>query len=180
MFASLRHWLGARKRRKEVSEKLFGAVVTQSRRREFYMEYGVPDTLDGRYDMLVVHVALLMIRLQQEPDGKKLCQSLFDRFFRDMERSLREIGVGDLSVPRHMKRMMRGFNGRAERYRMAFRDSSPEMLEEAVRKNIYGDDAATDSEAAQKMVRYIVRTFSYLQSQDGGALSSGNARFLHP
>ncbi|MEM8833425.1 MAG: ubiquinol-cytochrome C chaperone family protein, partial [Pseudomonadota bacterium] len=100
-----------KKHRKERARELYAAAVDQSRHPVFYEKLGVPDSVDGRFDMIALHCSILMLRLNRAGENK-LSQSLFDVFFKTMDRSLREMGVGDLSVPKHMKRMMKGFNGR--------------------------------------------------------------------
>ena len=92
--------------------------MAQARQPVFYESYGVPDSVDGRFEMIALHCYLLMRRLQAAGD-KALSQKLFDIFFVSMDQSLREMGVGDLAVPKHMKRMMNGFNGRADGYEQA-------------------------------------------------------------
>src|SRR5688572_22981726 len=95
-----------RNKAKPTIERLYGAIVAQARNPTFYSTYGVPDTLDGRFDMLVLHVALFFRRTKSESDQvRALGQDVFDRFCSDMDRSLREIGFGDAGVPRQMRRM---------------------------------------------------------------------------
>src|SRR5690242_9073061 len=86
---------------------LYGAIVAQARAPAFYMNYGVPDTLDGRFELLVLHAFLYFRRLKREPaaEAGEAGQAVFDLMFLDMDRSLRELGVGDLSVPKKIKRM---------------------------------------------------------------------------
>src|SRR6476620_11735781 len=80
---------------------VYGAIVSQSRQPIFYEKWGVPDTVTGRFDMISVHMALLFRRLRQEKKaGTEFSQAVFDLFFKDMDRSLREMGVGDLGVPK--------------------------------------------------------------------------------
>src|SRR3974390_245218 len=81
---------------------LYGAIVAQARLPSFYLIYGVPDTVEGRFDMIVMHLALVLRRLARERELGSLGQGVFDRFCRDMDHNLREMGVGDLSVPKHM------------------------------------------------------------------------------
>jgi cytochrome b pre-mRNA-processing protein 3 len=81
-------------------DDLYGAIVAQSRHAAFYIGYGVPDTIDGRFDLIVLHMVLLLARLDRGgPSARDLGQSLFDRFCRDLDANLREMGVGDLAVP---------------------------------------------------------------------------------
>jgi len=89
-------------------DDLYGAIVAQSRRAAFYIGYGVPDTIEGRFDLIVLHVVLLLARLDRGgPSARDLGQNLFDLFCRDLDANLREMGVGDLAVPKRMQ----GFAG---------------------------------------------------------------------
>src|SRR5215471_8437663 len=82
-------------------DALYGAIVAQARLPGFYLTYEVPDTVEGRFDMIVLHLVLLFRRLAREPESvPALAQGVFDRFCRDMDHNLREMGVGDLSVPK--------------------------------------------------------------------------------
>lgn len=107
-----------RKSRAKTAQRLYQAALAQARRRIFYTEYAVPDTVDGRYEVIVLHVYQIMEGLRKNgTEGEKILQPLFDCMFRDFEYAAREMGIGDLSIPRHMKRMMQGFHGRATSYR---------------------------------------------------------------
>ena len=89
----------------------------------FYRALGVPDTLDGRFDLVALHAFLLIHRLQDAPDpGPALAQAVFDAMFSDMDNNLREIGVSDLSVGKRMRAMWEAFHGRAKVYATAIRD----------------------------------------------------------
>ena len=84
---------------------------------ELFEACGIPDTLDGRFDALALHAALMIDRLRHEPDGEALSQAFFDAMFRHLDLTLREIGVQDLGVGRRIKIMAEGFHGRALAYR---------------------------------------------------------------
>lgn len=118
-----------------------------SRDPRYYEECGVPDTIDGHFDMLVWHVALVMKRFQSEGQwGEDASQVLFDVMFVNIDRNLREAGIGDLGVPRHMRRMMKGFNGRALHYRDALENNDMSALDDSVRRNIFGTVDHPDKE----------------------------------
>src|SRR5262245_12775002 len=94
---------------------LYGAIVTQSRDPRFYQGYAVPDTVLGRFDLILLHLALVLRRLRAgEGPARDLAQHLFDTFCRDMDHNLREMGVGDQGVPRQMRRVGEAFYGRAQ------------------------------------------------------------------
>jgi cytochrome b pre-mRNA-processing protein 3 len=115
----------------------------------FYAGYGVPDTVEGRLEMIMLHAALLLHRV--EPEGeplRALGQSVFDRFCQDMDDNLREMGVGDLAVPRQMQRIASAFYGRARAYRAALAARDPARLVETLRRSIYAGQPAAQPFAA--------------------------------
>lgn len=126
-----------RAHRKKQAAHLYEAATEQSRQSVFYESLGVPDSVDGRFEMLVLHCSVIIYRLKNI--GKtKLSQSLFDKLFKQVDPMLREMGVGDLSVPKHMKRMMQGFNGRIINYTEAIEKNDKNKLEKALVRNVYG------------------------------------------
>lgn len=160
------------------AESLYEQAVAQAREPVFYESYGVPDTIDGRFDLITLHVFLLMSRLLEEGrEGRTLAQKIFDVMFRDMDRSLREIGIGDLSLPKHVKRMMKGFNGRANMYRQAMADAAPGALEEALKRNLYGSLEAPPEDMVQMMAVYIYESADWLGEQKLDALAAGQVSF---
>jgi cytochrome b pre-mRNA-processing protein 3 len=140
--------------RKKKAIALYEALRAQSRLPIFYERYAVPDTVDGRFEMLAVHCYLVMRRLNAAGE-KKLAQKLFDVFFRQIEKNLREMGIGDLGVPKHMKRMMNGFNGRASHYEAAILTDNDTELKQAIRQNIYGTVDTPNDQAMLYMCAYI-------------------------
>src|ERR1044072_3871109 len=108
---------------------LYGAIVTQSRDPRFYGSFGVPDTVLGRFDLLLLHLLLLLRRLRAgEGPARDLAQHLFDAFCRDMDDNLREMGIGDQGGPRQMRRVGEAFYGRAQAYDAALAARSNETL----------------------------------------------------
>ena len=128
-----------RNRHAATIDALYGTIVAQARSPSFYRDYGVPDTVNGRFEMVVLHLALLLRRLEGEPseDGRLVSQGLFDRFCADMDGNLREMGVGDLKVPKEMKRMGEAFFGRVGVYRTALAERGDEKLVAAVARNVF-------------------------------------------
>src|SRR6476619_3386491 len=94
-------------------EAIYGMIVTQAREPLFYRDLGVPDTVNGRFDLLLLHLWLVLRRLKSVEAGTGLSQTLFDRFCDDMDANLREMGVGDLTVPKRMQAFAEAFYGRA-------------------------------------------------------------------
>src|SRR6478752_5177951 len=105
-----------RNARQDTISTLYGTIVAQARLPCFYREYGVPDTVNGRFDLLVLHIAFVLDRLADDPELRHLGQAIFDLFCKDMDHNLREMGVGDLSVPKEMQRIGEAFYGRAQAF----------------------------------------------------------------
>jgi len=159
-----------------VANRLYNTIAAQSRQPSFYLDAGVPDTLDGRFDMIVLNAFLVMHRLAGEGDeAEKLSQALFDEMFRDMDRQLREMGVGDMGIGRRVRAMGKAFLGRVEAYHKALEDE-PGVLEEALLRNLYrGDEAARNGAAL--VARYVRAEAAWLAAQPLEALMEGEVRF---
>jgi cytochrome b pre-mRNA-processing protein 3 len=160
---------------------LYEAIVTQARLPGFYRDRGVPDTLDGRFDMIVLHAFLVLHRLKRDGHAQgPVGQALFDLMFADMDASLREIGVGDLSVGKKVKQMARAFYGRAAAYDAALADGAAAALEDALRRNLYGTVAAPDRADLAAMAGYVRFQAQALAAQDVKAILAGRLRFAPP
>lgn len=110
-------WMKARKVQKETAHTLYLACVKQARHASFYKEYGVADTAAGRFEMICVHASLVLEFLYTHKKDK-LAQMFFDVMFRDLDRNLREEGVGDLAIPKRIKKMMKHLKGCHTSYKM--------------------------------------------------------------
>ena len=117
------------------AESLYEGLVKQARQPIFYAELGVPDTVDGRFEMILMHVFPIMRDLRDRGE-RETSQALYDVMFVDMDRACREMGIGDLSVKKHMRRMMKAFNGRLTAYDESIGDR-PALIA-ALRRNVYG------------------------------------------
>ncbi len=156
---------------------LYGMIVAQARRPVFYSDYEVADVVNGRFDLLLAHVALLVDRLMREKAGHEAGQALFDLFCADMDDNLREMGIGDLSVPKHMKRVGEAFYGRAEAYRDALAQDGNAALVEALTRNVY---AGGTQDAAARLATYIRKTAGELARQPVEAIAAGKVSFPDP
>ncbi len=137
--------------RQEAALALYAVLARQAREPRLYTALGVPDTFDGRFDALALYVALMLVRLRGASDAADaLATELSSLFVADMDRTMRETGVGDLSVGKHVKRMAAAMLGRMEAYDVALADGSPEKaLEDALVRNIWrGEAPAGDCAAA--------------------------------
>jgi len=157
---------------------LYGMIVAQARRPVFYSDYAVADTVNGRFDLLLAHVALVVDRLMREEAGQEAGQALFDLFCTDMDDNLREMGIGDLSVPKHMKRVGEAFYGRAQAYRDALVQDGDAALIEALTRNVYAGQPQQD--AAARLAAYLRKTAGELESQPAEAIAAGRVNFPNP
>jgi cytochrome b pre-mRNA-processing protein 3 len=158
---------------------LYGAIVAQARHPGFYLGYGVPDTAEGRFEMIVLHLALLCRRLGgADAAARSLRQGVFDMFCSDMDRNLREMGVGDLSVPKKMKKIGEAFYGRLEAYEHALAAEGDDALVAAVARNVLGE--AVPSGRAQRLARYVRAAAHALDETEAAALHCGALRFPDP
>lgn len=159
------NWFKKRKNRKNAAARLYDVAVTGARAPVFYERLGVADTIDGRFDMLSLYVFLIMARLNQTGgEGYKLAQALFDRMFRMMDTTLREAGVGDLGVPKHMKKMMKAFNGRAHSYHEALASRNGDILLLAITRNIYRCEGEAVPAGAVELTDYVIDLHERLQA----------------
>lgn len=159
----------------EQAERLYLQVVAQARQPVFYTDYRVPDTVDGRFEMIALHSWLLIQKLHKD-NAPNVAQALFDQMFLDMDRSMREMGIGDLSVPKKMKVMMSAFNGRSQAYAKAF--AEPALLHDTVRRNIYGTLKIMEDATVTAMCEYVKAQKTYVDVQDLPRLLNGENIFI--
>jgi cytochrome b pre-mRNA-processing protein 3 len=157
-------------------EAIYGMIVTQAREPVFYRELGVPDTVNGRFDMLLLHLWIVLQRLKSAEAGTELSQALFDHFCIDMDDNLREMGVGDLTVPKRMQAFGEAFYGRSAAYDRALAEGD-EALAQALCKNILNGKAI---EQARQLARYARAAFATLAAVDGAALLQPSWTFPSP
>ena len=148
------------------AQQLYDVVVSKARMQAFYEDLNVPDDVDGRFEMISLHQILLLLRLEQlGEEAKDLSQALFDTMFLDMDRSLREMGISDLRIPKHMKRMLNGFNGRTHSYRESLLQNNQDKLIGAIKRNVYGTRKDESSEDEMRvLLGYIEKQWSHIQT----------------
>jgi cytochrome b pre-mRNA-processing protein 3 len=168
---------------------LYGMIVAQARSAVFYTAYGVPDTVQGRFELIVLHLVLVLTRLGRQnaatPNrnsvhgaASALGQQLFDVFCRDLDDNLREMGVGDLAVPREMRRFGEAFYGRQAVYRAGLNASDVRELEKALARNIFEVDGVDDR--ASRLARYARAAASRLDTEADDAVAAGEVVFPSP
>jgi cytochrome b pre-mRNA-processing protein 3 len=132
--------------------EIYGAIVTQARQPSFYAELGVPDTPSGRYEMVVLHLSLVIERLRSEPVSP-LPRMLAEAFVADMDDSLRELGTGDVTVPKKVRRAATGLYERSVAYNAALESSDKDALADALAQHVYGADNGRHANSLAAYVR---------------------------
>ncbi|PLW76709.1 ubiquinol-cytochrome C chaperone family protein [Cohaesibacter celericrescens] len=163
-------------KKEQIAALLYDAIVARSRQPVFYLDYKVEDSINGRFEMIVLHAYVVFHFLRNEDgNAKDVGQAVFNRFFRDMDDSLREIGVGDLSVPKKIKKMAQSFYGRVEAYDIA-REESLEALASALSRNIYPDEPQSRPEA-NILAQYVLDNEEALKAQAIESFLKGTITF---
>jgi cytochrome b pre-mRNA-processing protein 3 len=157
-------------------EAIYGMIVAQAREPLFYRAMGVPDTVNGRFDMVLLHLWMVLRRLRPTEGGAGLAQALFDHFCSDMDDNLREMGVGDLTVPRRMQKFGEAFYGRVAAYDLAL-DAGTEPLAQALCKNILDGG---DIGRARQLAAYGSAVIAALAGLDDASAGNGSWQFPSP
>lgn len=168
-----------RRRSRDVEHKAYCEIVAQARQPIFYTDFGVPDTVDGRFDLIVAHAVLLFRRLAGE--GKEVAafsQAVFDLFFHDMDASLREMGVSDVGVPKKIKVMGEAFFGRADAYGPHLDNEDAAGLAQALSRNIFPDGA--DPLAERALAHYMIAADKSLAAEETAELMKGVVNWPDP
>ncbi len=166
-----------RKKPEDEAHALYVSAVTQARQPYLFEEFGVPDSVDGRFDMISLHIFLVLRRLKADVDkSADLAQCLFDTMFADMDRSLREMGAGDLGVGRRVKAMVTAFYGRLSAYEKALSGNDRAALAEAIIRNIFRDDTEKSKEAG-KIASYVLWLAKELEDCTLEDLMAGHLKF---
>jgi cytochrome b pre-mRNA-processing protein 3 len=161
--------------RRAAVEAAYRRIVQRSREPRFYADWGVPDTLDGRFELLALHTYLVLRRLRGEGEtAAGFAQALFDTLFADIDRGLREMGVGDLGVGRHVKDMAKALYGRIAAYDKGLIDEG--ALAAGLRRNLFGTVEPSAPQLALA-VGYLKRQAAALQTQPVASLLAGEVDF---
>jgi cytochrome b pre-mRNA-processing protein 3 len=168
-----------RRLRQQQVDHLYAKAVAQARQPWFYRDLDVPDSVDGRFDLLVLHMFLLLHRLGGEgPATRALAQALFDLMFADMDQSLREMGVSDMAVGKRVKEMARAFYGRIDAYEPVLAD--PAGLKEALARNLYRGLPVADDKLARLATYVQVQVAALAASDLAGLTTADGAAFAAP
>ena len=177
---SLRSLLGLKTPNEDIALALYGAIVAQARRAYFYRELKVPDTMEGRYDMIIMHAFLLFHRLKSENEEVGvLGQSVFDIMFKDLDQSLREMGVGDMGIGPRIKKMASSFYGRVTAYDKALENEDDEELKQVIGRNLF-NKLEPEVLVLEHIGTYMRLNVAHLNEIETSAFLRGNISFLSP
>jgi cytochrome b pre-mRNA-processing protein 3 len=168
-----------RQTNRAVTDRLYEEIVAAARQPLLYAAYNVPDTPLGRFEMLSLHLFLLLHRLRgEEGTAKGVAQELTDEFFLDVDHSLRELGIGDHGIPRRVKKLGRMFYGRAAAYGQALDEGDRAALIASLKRNVR-PDAESWPEAGQ-LADYVVAAWEHVARAATDTYASGSFRFERP
>jgi len=169
----------ARRANRTLIEQIHGEIVAAARAPALYERLGVPDTLDGRFEMVALHAGLALRRLRELGEvGAEIAQDLVDCVFRHFEDALREMAIGDAGVAKRLKAMAEAFYGRNRAYDEALAAADGEALAAALSRNVYGADEVDAAPRARDLAAYVLSAAQALQREEIGFFSGG--RFCFP
>tara|TARA_A100001015_G_C15043974_1_gene742004 strand:- start:3815 stop:4342 length:528 start_codon:yes stop_codon:yes gene_type:complete len=158
-------------------DKIYNKIVLLSRNKTFYLKLKIPDTIDGRFDMLLLFSIIVVYKLSSiKPNGKELAQKLFDRIFLDLDYSLREIGAGDVGVSSKIKTMASAFLGRQKVYCSSFENNNIENLVDNLNNNVYRN-VSVDRKIIKKLALYSFKSIDKLNLYKNSKILSGCFEF---
>lgn len=167
------------RRGEAIASSLYGAIVAQARHPALYAGLGVPDSVAGRFEMVLLHTILVTRRLASAAEaGRKAGQGVFDFFCQDMDHSLREMGVGDLSVPKKMRKVGEAYFGRAAAYEPGLAAGDAGLLAEPIGRTVLAEAASPG--AAGALAAYAIAAADRLKAQDEAAITAAGPDFPDP
>ena len=167
-------------REKKIAHKLYKTIVKQARQPAFYVNCGVADTFDGRFDLISLHMILIIRRMKSDIDqSRKISQALFDYMFDDIDLNLRELGIGDMGVLHRVKKMTKAFYGRLESYDQALNLKDNARLSASLERNLYREISVTDVNL-RAMTAYTHEQSLHLDNVDISNLLAGELNFCPP
>ena len=170
---------------RRAADAQYKALLDQARHEALYTDYAVSDDVTGRFEMIALHTSLFMVAVSEKTDCdekwiRKLPQKIFDVVFKDLDRALRELGIGDLSVPKKMKKFMQSFNGRITTYGDIVKRGDEDAMKQAVFRNIYAESDAVSDEVVAKMARYIIRLYTAHEALSCTEVAAGKVGAVKP
>ena len=166
-----------KKKYETITNDIYQKIVKFSRNKIFYTKYKVPDTIDGRFDMLILTTILVVFRLSKIKDeGVILSQKIFDTIFKDLDFSLRELGAGDVSVANNMKKLISSYMGRQKIYIKVFKDDDVNALALAFKNNIFRNNDLKEN-LILLLSKKIFKIYKKLELIDDNKILNGDFEF---
>ncbi|HFB2048614.1 MAG: hypothetical protein HRT83_04685 [Hyphomicrobiaceae bacterium] len=157
---NLEHWLRSFSHNSKKSAKIYGTIVEQIRNPIFYVRYGVQDTIVGRYELLVLHIAIILAILRlYEPANGPLSRGIVEAFVTDMDDNMREMGIGDMSVPRQVKKVSAGLLERSRDYIKSLQDNNELVLGSHLVQHLGNNNKELEITG---LTRYVIATYNEL------------------
>ena len=170
---------GKKNNNKAIVARQYELLTQAARRPAFYATMGVPDTVIGRFEMLTMILILYFRRTaQSERSGQEIAQEIIDAFFEDIDHSIRELGVGDMGVPKRVKKFARMYYGRLEAYAGALDAGDRNALQAALRRNIHPDES--DAPDMALLASYMMTAEEKLKAVSEDVISRGALTFAEP
>lgn len=157
--------------------ELYQACLDSATNPMLYQAYGLPDSFTGRFDVLTLHLSMVTYRMKDMPEGEGIAQALFDVTFAACDQMLREMGIGDMGVPKHMKKMMTAFHGRMDAYFKAFDAGTQKAMADAVMRNIYATAPDATDAQGKKFAKAALSAMTDLRTQSDDDLAAGRVEF---
>lgn len=168
----------ARRANKNLIEHIHGQIVAAARAPELYRDFGVPDDMDGRFEMIVLHAALVLRRMGElGDDARALAQDLVDRLFTGFDDGLREMSISDIGVAKRMKSMAESFYGRAATYHGALAAENLDGLAEALHRNVYRHNAKPGDPKVRLLAARVEAVAAALDSVSLETFQRGQFRY---
>jgi cytochrome b pre-mRNA-processing protein 3 len=163
---------------KAIGKALYAAIVQAARQPSLYGEAGVPDTLEGRLELILLHAALTIRTLRRDggEQGRRVSQIVFDTMFEDFDIAMRELGLGDSGVGKKIRFMAEGFYGRAQSYANALDEADPAVLEQVLSRNLLASETVDPRAAA--LASHARTVVAALDATGGVALAQGELPVL--
>ncbi len=172
-------WLKNRAEKRQRAENIYLLCANHARHPLFFESYQVPDSITGRYELLCIHVYLLLERLRREDDLRELSQTLTEILVKELERAYRDNGHADLSIPKNIKKLIGGFYTRAESYKKGIRKNNLHVLAMALHDYVYVNEGDKD-ERAQKLAIYMLAAHTHLESLGIRDIENAHFAFISP
>ena len=181
------NWLKNRAKKRQIAENIYAVAASHARHPYFYQNLMVPDSITGRYELLCLHVYLLLERLKEQDSLKAqaISQTLTDILVKELERAYRDNGFQDLSIPKNVKKLIGGFYERARHYRACVCQNNKTALSDHLNEYIYRTNQSQTSpqpehDYASKLALYTLAAHAHLKTLAMEEIETANFAFLSP